>query len=136
VIASPWLGRRVVQQLAGRNPVFDWIGVDAWLPPERDAFLSRLADPARAEASVQYYRSFQLRELPRIAAGRYRNRWLETPTVLLHGTGDRVQPASALEGSEGAAEDFSYELFPGVGHFIADEIPQVVADRARSFFGP
>ena len=135
VIASPWLGRRAVQQIAQRNPVFHWIGVDAWLPPERDAFLSRLADPARAEASVQYYRTFLLHEMPAIVAGRYRNRWLETPTLLLHGTGDKVQPASALEGSERAADDFSYELFPGVGHFIADEIPDVVAARAREFFG-
>jgi pimeloyl-ACP methyl ester carboxylesterase len=134
VIAAPFVGRWSVAQIARRNPVLDWIGVGSWLPPEREAFLGRLRDPARANASVQYYRSFQLREMPAIAAGRYRNTRMRTRTRLLFGTEDRVQPPEALEGSEAYADDFSYELFPGVGHFIADEIPEAVVDRALAFF--
>ena len=101
---------------------------------ERDAFLSRLADPARAEASVQYYRSFQLRELPAIAAGRYRNKWPETadaapPRHRRQGPA-RLAPSRAASARPTTSPT---SCFPGVGHFIADEIPDVVATgRAAS----
>jgi pimeloyl-ACP methyl ester carboxylesterase len=32
------------------------------------------------------------------------------------------------------ADDMEIELVPGCGHFIADERPDLVAERARAFF--
>jgi len=134
VIASPGLGRWSVQQVARDNPVLNWVGVEAWSPQDREIFLGRLREPARAKASVQYYRSFQLREVGPIALGRYRGKRLRPPTLLLFGTEDKVQPPEALEGVESHGDDFTAELVPGVGHFIADEVPDLVRDRALSFF--
>jgi pimeloyl-ACP methyl ester carboxylesterase len=40
-----------------------------------------------------------------------------------------------LAGYERHAEDMRVELVEDCGHFIADERPELVADRAREFFG-
>jgi pimeloyl-ACP methyl ester carboxylesterase len=39
-----------------------------------------------------------------------------------------------LAGYEKHADDMEVEFVPDCGHFIADERPDLVADRARSFF--
>jgi pimeloyl-ACP methyl ester carboxylesterase len=38
-----------------------------------------------------------------------------------------------LAGYERHAEEMTVELVPGCGHFIADERPDLVAERARDF---
>jgi pimeloyl-ACP methyl ester carboxylesterase len=43
--------------------------------------------------------------------------------------------ARALEGAKRYADDMRVELVDGAGHFIADERPDLVLDRALSFFG-
>jgi pimeloyl-ACP methyl ester carboxylesterase len=40
-----------------------------------------------------------------------------------------------LAGWQRHVDDMRLELVEGVGHFIADEAPDLVADRALSFFG-
>jgi len=135
VIASPGVGSWALRQVGRNNPALNWIGVQAWSEADREIFLGRLRDPARADASVQYYRSFQLREIGPIALGRYRGKRLRPPTLLLFGTEDKVQPPEALEGVERHGDDFTVELVPGVGHFIADEAPDLVRRRALDFFG-
>jgi pimeloyl-ACP methyl ester carboxylesterase len=77
---------------------------------------------------------FQLREIGPLIRGRYRRRRLSTPTLALFGTGDRAMSPRALEGSRRYAEDMRVELFDGIGHFIADERPDLVLDRALVFF--
>ena len=39
-----------------------------------------------------------------------------------------------LQGTEPYADDLRTELVEGVGHFIADERPDLVLERALSFF--
>ena len=39
-----------------------------------------------------------------------------------------------LAGYEHHADEMEVELVAGCGHFIADERPDLVADRAREFF--
>lgn len=138
VIAAPWLGEWAVQGVGGwDNPVFRWIGggPDAWSGEEREIFLGQLREPERARASVHYYRSFQLRELGPLLRGRYRRQRLLTPTRIVFGTGDRVMNTRSLEASKRNADDLTVELVPDVGHFIADERPDLVLDRALEFFG-
>jgi pimeloyl-ACP methyl ester carboxylesterase len=138
VIATPWLGEWAVGQVvSGRNPLFAWVGggPGAWSPEEREIFLGQFRERERARASVQYYRSFQLREMPGLLRGRYRGRRLSTPTKVLFGTGDRVMDTRALDASSRLADAMDYELVEGAGHFIADQRPDLVLDRALSFFG-
>ena len=39
-----------------------------------------------------------------------------------------------LSGCERHADEIEVELIPGAGHFLADERPELVADRARALF--
>ena len=137
VIAAPRLGEWAVRQVAAGNPVFRWVGAgrEAWTDEDREIFLGQLLEPERARASVQYYRSFQVREIGPLLRGRYRRRLLRVPTRILFGTDDRVMNPRSLEASKRSADDLSIELVPDVGHFIADERPDLVLDRALSFFG-
>jgi pimeloyl-ACP methyl ester carboxylesterase len=136
VLAAPFLGTRVAQGLADRSERFyEWAGMGprTWSERERAIFLEPLREPDRARATVQYYRSFQLRELLPIAAGRYQHARLRPPTLLLFGTRDGAQDHRALRGVERHADDFTVELVEGCGHFIVDERPALVTQRALEF---
>ncbi len=68
-----------------------------------------------------------------MARGRYAGSRLEVPTRVLFGTDDPVMTEAMFELEEGAADDYEVEFVPGVGHFIADERPDLVRDRALEF---
>jgi pimeloyl-ACP methyl ester carboxylesterase len=102
---------------------------------ELDAFADVQRDPRRAWASRQLYRTFALKEVLPATRDRYRKARLRTPTLIVFGTSDLYIPHSLLRGAAGHADDLRIELVRGCGHFIADERPDLVADRALAFFG-
>jgi pimeloyl-ACP methyl ester carboxylesterase len=109
---------------------------EAWDEETLSAFAENLAEPTRARAAVQMYRVFNLREALPIMRGRYAHQRLEVPTRLLFGTDDTALRPEVLAGYQRHAEDMEVELVPGCGHFIADERPDLVAERARKFLAP
>jgi pimeloyl-ACP methyl ester carboxylesterase len=109
---------------------------DAWNPETLATFSDRLAEPARARAAVQMYRVFNWHELLPILRGRYARQRLTVPTRLVFGSDDFVLRPEMLAGYERHADEMELELVPGCGHFIADEMPDLVAARARQFFAP
>ena len=112
-----------------------WSGNDVWSAEELRAFSERLAIPERARASALYYRTFVLRELPRLALGRYRSQRLRTPTLALFGADDGVVRSYYGRGLETHLEDGQVEVLPGVGHFTAEEAPELLVSRLLDFFG-
>jgi pimeloyl-ACP methyl ester carboxylesterase len=137
VIAAPLLGQLAVAQLsrlpAERSYLFTG-GRGIWDEEDTRVFLGQFAEPERAWASVQTYRSFVTRELAAMARGRYRGTRLTVPTLWLHGKGDPVIRPFMLEGTEPYADDLRVELVDSTGHFVADEQPQLVLERALGFF--
>jgi pimeloyl-ACP methyl ester carboxylesterase len=134
VLATPFLGQRVAGRLhKRRDRVSRLLGV-GWTEEEFESFMGQFREPARARASSQLYREFTLRELPRAVAGRYRRRSLAPPTLLLFGTEDSAIPTHLTQGYEAYADDMRVELVPGCSHFIADERPELVTERALEFF--
>ena len=109
---------------------------EAWNEETLRAFAENLREPARARAAVQMYRVFNLREAMPILGGRYAHQRLVVPTRLIFGTDDPVLRPQALAGYGRHATDMQVELVPGCGHFIADERPDLVAERAREFLAP
>jgi pimeloyl-ACP methyl ester carboxylesterase len=136
VLAAPALGKAVVRDGRFVRAILRGGSVNraAWSAEDEQIFLDRLAPPERARATVLLYRTFLLRELVPLLRGRYRSRRLATPTLILHGTGDPALRPEALRGLEAHADRFQLELVEGVGHFIAEEAPDLVRDRAVELF--
>jgi pimeloyl-ACP methyl ester carboxylesterase len=138
VLAAPGAGGWLLRNRPGfvRGLIRSWSARDVWTKQELDAFANRLREQERARASVELYRTLLLRELPALLAGRYGSRRLETPTLLLFGAADGVVRPHQLRGYERHADNMRVELIPGVGHFTAEEAPELVVDRAIEHFDP
>jgi pimeloyl-ACP methyl ester carboxylesterase len=137
LLGAPVVGRRTAAHLAeldDSEAAKIGLGPRIWTAAEREIFLAQFAEPDRAHATVQYYRTFQTREIVPILRGRYREAKFEVPTHLMFGTDDAVQDEHLLEGLDKKAPSFSYELIDGVSHFIVDERPELVVERALEFF--
>jgi pimeloyl-ACP methyl ester carboxylesterase len=137
VLATPALGAWVLRRGPGfvLRLIRAWSANDVWNDEELDAFADRLRQPDRARASAQYYRTFLTHELFQMLAGQYRGQRLRTPTLLLFGAEDGVIRPYQLRGFESHADDMRLELIPGVGHFTAEEAPDLVVERALEHFG-
>lgn len=138
LISTPLIGRLAVQSLSKLPPERSYRitgSSTAWNEQDTHVFLGQFAERERAWASVQTYRTFVVRELAAMVRGRYRDKRLKTPVLWLHGTGDPVIRPFMLQGTEPYSDaEVKIELVDGVGHFIADERPEPVLERALSFF--
>jgi pimeloyl-ACP methyl ester carboxylesterase len=132
-LALPQLGRWAVEHGAARLALRT--ASDTFTDRELDAFTDRLKGE-RARASELLYRTFLLREVVPVAAGRYAGLSLEVPTLLVSGQRDIGIPAHTLREHAARSDALELELVPDAGHFIVDEKPELVADRALRFFAP
>lgn len=137
LILSPGIGDRLHRsgRFVPKVLVGGSVRKEAWDEATIHAFSDTFTEPERARAGVQMYRVFNLKEVPEIARGRYADARLTVPTKLLFGTGDFALRHTLLDGYERHADDMRVELVDDCGHFIADERPELVAERAREFFG-
>jgi len=136
LLAFPVLGASVLRRWPGlvRGLIRAWSARNVWSKAELDVFTEPLREPERARASAQYYRTFVLGELFQMLAGRYRSSRLLTPTLLLFGEDDGVIRPHQVSGFEPYANDMRLELIPGVGHFPAEEAPELVVERMLEHF--
>lgn len=138
LLAAPLLGARSVRALRdARGPLPGWTGARrAWNEHERRVFLDQFRDEERVRASVALYRDFLLADVPRVVGGRYYRHRLQPPTLMLYGTGDHVIRPAHFGGHERWADRMTVERIEGCGHFVVDERPELVVERALSFFSP
>jgi len=106
-----------------------------WSEEELECYAQSFRSRDHALASSHVYRSFLTRELPRLKNGDHRSQRSPVPTRILTGEADPVIRADILAGFEPYADDMSVEEIAGCGHFIAEEKPEVVIERARALFG-
>ena len=106
---------------------------EAWDEETLRAFADRFVEPARARAAVQMYRTLSLREAPAIARGRYSHKRLAVPTSVVFGADDFALRPRMFAGHERHADSMEIEFVADCGHFIVDEMPELVAARAREF---
>jgi pimeloyl-ACP methyl ester carboxylesterase len=109
------------------------IDKSVWDEATLRAFGDNLAEPDRARAAVQLYRVFNMREIQPIARGRYDGQRLSVPTLLLFGSDDFALRPEMLAGYQHHTDEMRVEEVPGCGHFIADERPGLIAERALEF---
>ena len=132
-IATPWLGRRLLRSgwiartILGRGNVGKPFTDD-----EIDLYAESFRPPDRAHAIVELYRYYQ-RAVREGVGGRWRTHRLTVPTLLLFGERDRYVSTRLLPGHESHAPEMRIELVPDSGHFIVDEKPVLVIERARGW---
>ncbi len=135
LILSPVLGYRLHRggTFVRKIILGSTIDKSVWDEETLSAFADNLAEPEHAYAAVQVYRTFNLKESGPIMRGRYAHTRLEVPTLLLFGADDFALRPQLLDGYERHADQMEVELVPDCGHFIADERPDLVAERAKAF---
>jgi len=102
---------------------------------ELAAFADVLREPDHARATQQYYRTFLLHELRPLVSGAFRAQTLTTPTRLLWGRRDPIlQGAHASGEHERYAPQMTIEWVEQTGHFLPEERPELVVQRARELF--
>lgn len=111
------------------------VGGTRFSDEEVEAFAAPYRDHAHAAAASKVYRAFQLRDLPGLATGRYNRLRCRVPVLTLFGTGDQAQSPAMLDGWQEHADDMQVELVEDTRHFIVDERPELVIERALEFFG-
>jgi pimeloyl-ACP methyl ester carboxylesterase len=134
-LATPLAG----EQLLRRLPVFvrELIRRGShsdhrWRDDELDAYADVLRMPERARASSAIYRTFLLREIGPLAAGRYGDRRLEMPALMLTGAADPVVGPALLEGLERhAGAGARTQTIERAGHFLPEERPEAVLAALR-----
>lgn len=125
LLASPLLGRQVTQRVpAFMRAVLSSGRPDTFSDEDRELFVAQWAEPERARATVQIYRTFLTREVIRISRGDYADRVLEQPVTILIGAEDPVIRAGDLAGAEANLPNLDLRELTGVGHFVPEEAPE------------
>jgi pimeloyl-ACP methyl ester carboxylesterase len=102
---------------------------------ELAAFVDVLREPDHAHATSMYYRTFLRHELRPLIAGTMKQQTLTTPTRLLWGRRDAIlQGAHASGEHERYAPNMQIEWVEDTGHFLPEERPELVVERARELF--
>jgi len=103
---------------------------------ELAAFVDVLRQAGPANATSQYYRTFLRHELRPLISGAMKERTLTTPTHLLWGRRDQILQGSHATGQhERYAPNMTIEWVDDTGHFLPEERPELVVERARELFG-
>jgi pimeloyl-ACP methyl ester carboxylesterase len=136
-IAMPVLGPALIRRtdFVRRVITAGAVHPEAWRAEDLESFVTVLREPARVRASVRLYRTFLLHELRPYVGGQHYGRRLSVPTLLLHGTRDLAIDYRRFGDWRRWADDMAVELRDDSGHFIAEELPDLVAARARTLFG-
>lgn len=107
-----------------------------YTPDELAAFVDVLREPEHAHATSMYYRTFLKHELRPLISGAMKQQTLTTPTQLLWGRRDRILQGSKASGDhEPYAPNMRIEWVDDTGHFLPEERPELVVQRARELFG-
>ncbi|MQY10734.1 Soluble epoxide hydrolase [Streptomyces sp. RB5] len=137
LLEQPLLGRWVLRRWPGftrrllRKGV---VGEEVWEPVALAQFVDGAREPGRARAGEALHRAFALRDIARLALGRYHRLRLSTPTVILGGAADFMLPPGVLTPAPEYAPGLRVEVVPGCGHYVHEERPDAVVAAARELF--
>jgi len=99
-------------------------------PDEADVYVETLSQPAQVRATTLMYRQFLLREVGPLLARRYAGQRLTVPVHYLVGDEDLLFYDGIVdEPAPHADAEYRGEVLRGVGHFIPDEVPDLLRDR-------
>ena len=136
MLSTPPLARRLLEgDFVKRVIRSGAVHPHAWSEEDLELYAAVLRQPQRIEASIRLYRTFLTHELVSYVAGHFGRRRLEVPTLLLHGTKDPAIDYRRLGRWEQNSDQMAVEYRDDSGHFIVEELPEIVAARALALFG-
>ena len=131
-LSTPLIGRRLMRAGTTRQLLSAGSPRGTFSQADLETYHATMGSPEGARVSVAMYRTFLLRELPSIVAGRYAGERLTVPTRLVVGDRDLIVRGADLRGFESRAAAMTVERVPGAGHFLPEEQPELVSERAES----
>jgi pimeloyl-ACP methyl ester carboxylesterase len=133
-IALPIVGPRIIGDRRGRFLLMlsRWLGA-GFVPADLPMYVRVMVERGHADAGSRWYRTAQLREIPRWLLGRYGHSRINVPVRMLHGMRDPVITATLLRGYSDRVRDFEIETVDGVGHWIVEQQPELVLNRLQAF---
>ena len=133
VLAAPVLGRLAIGPIGFPRAILKRSRkAGSWSDDELDYYEELLRRPGYRDASIQYYRSFLLRELLPLARGQFRGRRLTVPTRLVVGTSDPAAQGMSEDYRE-HADDMEILQIDGAAHWLPEEKPDAVLELALGF---
>jgi pimeloyl-ACP methyl ester carboxylesterase len=131
-LAAPLVGEAVIRDGRYVRMMFEAGRRDGrdWTEEELETYLAPLREPQGARAGSLLYRHFLTHDLPATARGAFSGRRLAMPARMLFGSRDGLG-ADFARGFERHADDGAFELVDA-GHFLPEEVPEVVAERIRA----
>jgi pimeloyl-ACP methyl ester carboxylesterase len=135
-LATPWLGERLVRSEGFIRRVMrsGWGDKTTWDEDAGRSYEAALRGPVGARTSHLMYRRFLQSEMGPSVGGRFAGARLAMPARLMIGEHDPLGAALAA-GFERRGDDAAWEVVPGVGHFLPEERPAVVVERALELLG-
>ena len=133
VLAAPGLGKKAIGSTrmpramlkAGR-------ATGEFTEAELRTYLDVLKEPDATEASMRMYRHFLRYELVPAATGAFHDERLTVPTRWIVGARDSVSSGND-DGYKEHSDDMTLEEIPGVGHFLPEEVPDLLRERVLAF---
>src|SRR5919199_4786355 len=133
VLAAPVVGRLAIGPVRFPRAILRRSRkAGSWSDEELDFYEELLRRPGYTGASMQYYRSFLLRELIPLARGQFRDRRLTVPTRLVVGRSDVVAQGMSDEYRD-HADDMEVVWIEGAAHWLPEEKPDAVLELALGF---
>ena len=131
-LATPWLGEKLVRTEGFIRKVIGsgWGDKSTWDADAARSYEDALRGPIGARTSHLMYQQFLLHEFTAPVRGEFADGRLEMPARLIIGEHDPLG-AHLAAGFERRGPDAAYEIVPGVGHFLPEERPAIVAERAQ-----
>jgi pimeloyl-ACP methyl ester carboxylesterase len=136
MLASP-LGGAVLGRRPGLIARGMARGAEGISREEAELYARSLRDPARTRATQLLYRAY-LRSLVQVTGGGgdARDRRLTVPTRLLMGADDAFVSKELVAGDHSEhADDLTVEVAERCGHFLPEDRPELVVERALALFG-
>jgi pimeloyl-ACP methyl ester carboxylesterase len=134
VLAAPLLGKRAIG--SGRMPrvmLKKGRAKGSFTEAELRTYLDVLEQPDATAAGVAMYRHFLQHELVPAATGGFHDERLTVPTRWIVGERDAVSSGND-DSYKKHADDMTLEELPGVGHFLPEEVPDLLRERVLDFF--
>jgi pimeloyl-ACP methyl ester carboxylesterase len=134
LLASPVLGKLAIGRLGFPRLMLQRGRANgSYTDEELAVYTDVLEQPDATEASMRIYRQFLLKELVPAATSAFKEERLTVPTRWLVGDADPVS-RNADQGYRDHADDMTLEHVPGVGHFLPEEVPDLLRERVLEFF--